>query len=236
VQSPQTEFAVGVALDLRRSQTFIEDNIPFSFSEGPEDGKSRVTVIRFYQDWVNRSGTRVLAARSQFNFGIDAFDATINDIGTDGRFFSWLGQFQWVQQLSPRALFVTAINTQLTLDSLLSLERFSIGGVDTVRGYRQNQLVSDNGVVASFELRIPVTANPRTLQINPFFEIGSGWNNRDSDPDPNLIAGLGLGVQWQVTRGLDVRLDYGIPLVGVSDRGDSLQDNGFYFSLRYQPF
>ena len=40
----------------------------------------------------------------------------------------------------------------------------------------------------------------------------------------------------QVTRGLNVRLDYGIPLVGVRNRGDSLQDNGFYFSLQYQPF
>ncbi|MEH2067476.1 MAG: ShlB/FhaC/HecB family hemolysin secretion/activation protein [Nostoc sp.] len=234
VQSPQTEFAVGVALDVRRSQTFLQDVIPFSFSEGPEDGKSRVTVIRFYQDWVNRSRTRVLAGRSQFNFGINAFDATVNDIGTDGRFFSWLGQFQWVQQLSPRVLLLTRINTQLTPDSLLSLERFSIGGVDTVRGYRQNQLVSDNGVASSVELRVPVTANPRTLQIKSFFDIGGGWNNRDADPDPNLIAGVGLGVEWQVTRGLDVGLDYGIPLVGVSDRGDSLQDNGFYFSLQYQ--
>ncbi|BAZ08373.1 surface antigen D15 domain-containing protein [Calothrix sp. NIES-4071] len=236
VLSPQTEFTVGVALDIRRSQTFILNDIPFSFSEGPEDGKSRVTVIRFYQDWVNRSATQVLAARSQFNFGIGAFDATINDIGTDGRFFSWLGQFQWVQQLSDRTLLLTRINTQLTPDSLLSIERFSIGGVDTVRGYRQNQLVSDNGVLASVELRIPVTANPRTLQITPFFEIGGGWNNRDSNSDPNLIAGLGLGAEWQVSNGLNVRLDYGIPLIGVSNRGDSLQDNGLYFSLRYQPF
>ncbi len=237
VLSPQTEFAVGVALDLRRSQTFIQNNIPYSFSEdGPKNGKSKVTVIRFYQDWVKRSRTRVLAARSQFNFGIDASDATINNTGTDGRFFSWLGQSQWVQQLSPRAILTTVIATQLTPDSLLSLERFSIGGVDTVRAYRQNQLVSDNGVVASVDLSIPITANPNTLQINPFFEIGGGWNNRDSDPEPNLIAGLGLGIQWQVARGLDVRLDYGIPLVAVRNRGDSLQDNGFYFSLRYRPF
>ncbi|BAY49944.1 surface antigen D15 domain-containing protein (plasmid) [Scytonema sp. HK-05] len=236
VQSPESEFAIGVGLDLRRNQTFILDNIPYSFSQGPENGRSRITVIRFYQDWVNRTATQVLAARSQFSFGIDAFDATINNTGTDGRFFSWLGQFQWVQQLSPRALLVTRIDTQLTPDSLLSLEKFSIGGVDTVRGYRQNQVVSDNGVVASFELRIPVTADPRTLQITPFFEIGTGWNNRDANPDPNLIAGLGLGVEWQINRSLDVRLDYGIPLVGVSNRGDSLQDNGLYFLLRYQPF
>ncbi|QSJ20648.1 ShlB/FhaC/HecB family hemolysin secretion/activation protein [Nostoc sp. UHCC 0702] len=235
-RSPKSEFAVGVGLDLRRSQTFLLDDIPYSFSEGPKDGRSRVTVIRFYQDWVNRGATQVLAARSQFNFGIDAFDATINNTGTDGRFFSWLGQFQWVQQLSKRALLLTRIDAQLTPDSLLSLERFSIGGVNTVRGYRQNQLVSDNGVLASVEIRVPVTTDPNTLQFTPFFEIGTGWNNRDVNPDPNFIAGLGLGVQWKVSRSLDVRLDYGIPLVGVSNKGNSLQDNGLYFSLQYQPF
>ncbi|MHC5831116.1 MAG: ShlB/FhaC/HecB family hemolysin secretion/activation protein, partial [Nostoc sp.] len=66
IRKPQTEFAVGIGFDLRRSQTFLLDNIPFSFSEGAENGESRVSVIRFYQDWVHRSPTQVLAARSQF--------------------------------------------------------------------------------------------------------------------------------------------------------------------------
>lgn len=96
-RTPTSEFALSLGLDLRRSQTYILDDIPFSFTEGPEDGKAKVTVIRFSQDWVNRGTRRVLAARSQFSLGIDAFDATINNTGTDGQFFSWLGQFQWVQ-------------------------------------------------------------------------------------------------------------------------------------------
>lgn len=236
VRKPTTEFALGVGLDVRQSQTFILNDIPFSFSEGPEDGKSRVTAIRFSQDWVQRDTQKVLAARSQFSFGIDAFDATVNDSGTDGLFFAWLGQFQWVQQISPRAIFLTSLNTQLTPDSLLSLERFSLGGVDTVRGYRQNQIVSDNGILATAELRIPLTQNPRQLQLNPFVEIGTGWNNRGDNPDPGWIIGTGLGVQWQPIPGLNVRVDYGIPLVPVKDKGNSLQENGLYFSLRYQPF
>lgn len=52
----------------------------------------------------------------------------MNDSGTDGRFFSWLGQFQWVRRVSDRNVVLASINTQLTPDSLLSLERFSIGG------------------------------------------------------------------------------------------------------------
>lgn len=235
-RTPTSEFAISLGLDLRRSQTYILNDIPFSFTEGAENGASKVTVIRLAQDWVDRGSRRVLAARSQFSLGIGAFDATTNDSGTDGRFFSWLGQFQWVQQLSDRNLLVARIDAQLTPDSLLSLERFSIGGVDTVRGYRQNQLVADNGVLGSIEVRLPLTSDPRVLQLVPFFEVGTAWNDQESDPSPATIASLGLGLRWSMTPNLAVRLDYGIPLVSVSNRGSSLQENGFYFSVRYQPF
>ncbi len=55
-------------------------------------------------------------------------------------------------------------------------------------------------------------------------------------PDPATIASLGLGLRWLITPDLSLRLDYGIPLVGVDNRGDSLQDNGIHFSVRYQSF
>lgn len=236
VRSPQTEFALGLNFDVRRSQTFILEDEPFSFSEGPEDGESRVSVLRFSQDWLNRDARRVLAARSQFSFGLDTFDATVNDTGVDGRFFAWIGQFQWVEQFSPRALMVARIDAQLTPDALLPLEQFSMGGTETVRGYPQNQLVSDNGVIGSLEFRFPITRNPQILQLIPFLEGGIGWNNNRPDPDPNLIASLGLGVRWQVIPDLTLRVDYGLPLLNGSDRGDFLEDGRFAFSLRYQPF
>jgi hemolysin activation/secretion protein len=235
-RTPTREFALSLGLDRRRSQTYILNDRPFSFTEGPEKGESKVTVIRFSQDWVDRSTRRVLAARSQFSLGIDAFDATINYTGTDGRFFSWLGQFQWVQQLSSRNLLVARIDAQLTSNSLLPLERFSIGGVDRVRGYRQNQLVADNGILGSVEVRIPLASDSSTLLLAPSFELGTVWNDGDIDPDPATIASLGLGLRWQMAPDLSLRLDYGIPLISVSDRGNSLQDKGIYFSVRYQPF
>lgn len=234
-QTPTSEFGLSLAFDLRRSRTFL-DGRSFSFTEGPDNGESRVSVVRFTQDWVDRGTTRVLAARSQFSFGIDAFDATINDTGTDGRFFSWLGQFQWVQQLSPRIVLLSRIDAQLTPDSLLSLERFGLGGVDTVRGYGQNEIVADNAILGSVEVRFPLTSDPNRLQIAPFFELGTAWNNRFPNPDPTTLAGLGLGLRWLVSPSLALRLDYGIPLIAVHNQGNSLQDNGFYFSLRYQPF
>jgi hemolysin activation/secretion protein len=234
-QRPEREFALGFGLDLRRRQTFRNDQ-PFSFSEGPDNGESRVAVVRFSQDWLRRDVNTVLAARSQFSLGINAFSATINESVTDGRFFSWLGQFQWVQRFSPDVLLISRVNAQLTPDSLLSLERFGFGGVDTVRGYPQNQLVTDNAILGSVETRFSLTDDPNRLQLIPFLEAGYGWNNRTPDPDPSALIGTGLGLRWAITPDLAVRLDYGIPLINLQSRGDSLQDNGFYFSASYQPF
>ena len=233
VRSPSQEFALGLTFDWRQSQSFILDDIPFSFSVGPEDGLSQVSVVRFSQDWTKRDRRRVLAARTQFSVGLDAFGATDNDTGTDGQFFAWLAQFQWVEQVSPRALSVVKVNAQLTPDSLLPLERFSLGGVNTVRGYAQNQIVTDNAVNASAEVRIPLTRNAEVLQISPFLEAGYGWNNQTANPDGQWLLGTGAGLRWQATPSLLLRTDYGIPLVN-GDGGSSLQENGFYFSVTYQ--
>ncbi|WP_319423495.1 ShlB/FhaC/HecB family hemolysin secretion/activation protein [Pleurocapsa sp. FMAR1] len=214
---------------------FLGDE-PYSFSVGVENGKSNTTVLRFSQDWVKRDAKSVLAARSQFNIGIDAFDATINDTGTDGQFLVWQGQFQWVKQLSPRVLFIARVGGQFTGDSLLSLEKFSLGGVSTVRGYEENQLVTDSGVLGTLELRIPVTKNPSTLNLNPFVEFGTGWNNDEPNPENSTIASIGLGMDWAIGGGLLFNVDYGIPLIDVNNQGNSLQENGFHVSFRYQPF
>ena len=234
-RTPSEEIALGLDFDWRRSQSFILNDIPFSFSVGPENGLSQVSALRFSQEWTKRNANRVLAARSQFNLGLDIFGATTNNTGTDAQFFSWIGQFQWVEQVSPSLLSLIKFNAQLTPDSLLPLERFSLGGIGTVRGYPQNQLVADNALNASAELRIPLTRDPNILQVTPFIEAGIGWNNLTPNANPNTLLGTGVGLRWQATPGLFLQADYGIPLISIGDRGNSLQDNGIYFSLTYQP-
>lgn len=234
-RSISQEFALGLAFDLRESRSFILNDIPFSFSVGPENGVAKVSALRFSQDWLARDLRRVVAARSQFSLGLGLFDATVNDSGTDGRFFAWLGQFQWVERVSPNLLLVSRVNAQLTPNSLLPLERFSVGGLDTVRGYAQNQIVTDNAVVGSVELRIPLSATPNQLLLIPFLDAGTGWNTLTENPSPSMLLGTGLGVQWQPIPAASLGFTYGIPLIGVPNRGSSWQENGFYFTFTYQP-
>ena len=239
VYTPSTEFILSLSFDWRRSETFLLGDIPFSFSIGPETGRSQASVLRFSQEWTNRSATTVLAARSQFSFGLDAFNATIDKRGPDGRFMSWLGQFQWVQALGGNTILIARAGAQLTNDSLLPLEQFSIGGVDTVRGYRQNQRVADNGIVGSLEVRFPLVRDPDgigTIQLAPFFDIGKVWNHNGEVIDVNTFASIGLGLRWQLDPYISAQLEWGIPLISVPDEGNTLQDHGITFFFRFQPF
>ena len=148
--------------------------------------------------------------------------------------FSWLGQFQFVNRFSNNWLLLGRFYAQIAGDPLPIIEQFSLGGIDTVRGYAKNEIVTDNALLGSLELRIPLTQDPEVLQITSFVEGGTGWNNLLPDPDPATLGGIGLGLRWLVANGLTVRLDYGIPLVSVDNSGNSLQEQGFYFSVRYR--
>ncbi len=72
---------------------------PFSFEPGAEHGRSVVSALRTAQEFVYRTQSQVIAARSRFSFGLNGLGATINHNGLpDGIFFAWQGQFQFVQR------------------------------------------------------------------------------------------------------------------------------------------
>ena len=196
-RTPQTELALSLTGSRRRSETFLAGR-PFSLSPGAVDGESSVTVLRFGQEWLSRTQQQVIALRSSFHFGIDALGATNDGTRRNGEFFAWLGQGQYIRRLDRRGTQVILRgDAQWTSDQLLSLEQFSIGGIDTVRGYRENQIVRDTGVIGSVELRVPVwlrgTGRP-ILQVAGFYDIGAGWDVGAATPDPKMIHSAGVGL------------------------------------------
>ncbi|MEH2180711.1 ShlB/FhaC/HecB family hemolysin secretion/activation protein [Nostoc sp.] len=246
IRSPKEEFALSLGFTYQDGQTFLFDNLATPFGIGPDvNGVSRTSIIKFGQDYIRREPQGAWFLRSQFNFGVDILDATINnDPIPDGRFFSWLGQVQRVQQLSNNHLLLIQADLQLTPDSLLPSQQFVIGGGQSVRGYRQNIRSGDNGFRVAIEDRFTVQRNESglsTIQLAPFLDMGAVWNQSDNpNPLPNqtFLVGAGLGLLWNQAMGIDnlfLRLDYGFPFIDLSDRGNNAQDDGFYFSLRYQP-
>ncbi|MBR8835579.1 MAG: ShlB/FhaC/HecB family hemolysin secretion/activation protein [Stigonema ocellatum SAG 48.90 = DSM 106950] len=245
IQKPTHELALGLTASHRETQaSFLNGQLPFPSSGADYEGRTRITAVRFFQEWTNRSSQQVFALRSQLSIGIDAFNATINNNSPDSRFFAWRGQAQWVRLLAPDTLLLLRGDLQLADRPLLPFEQISIGGQDNVRGYRQDALLTDNGVFASAEVRVPIVrfwSNKNILQLAPFVDFGSGWNNSgrsgSTQLSTNTLVSTGLGLRLQLENYLTVRFDWGIPLVSVSSENkNSWQENGLYFSIIANPF
>ncbi len=245
VQTPTEEFALGLRVSRRESSIsslLQRERVPASeISPGAdEQGRTRVSALQFFQEWTSRNSREVIALRSQFSLGIDALNATINQNPPDGRFFAWQGQAQWARLLAPETLLLLRLNTQLASRTLLPIEQFGLGGQDSIRGYRQDYLLTDNATFVSAEVRIPILRSSQidsTLQVVPFVDFGVGWNSSGREnPDPNTLAAVGLGLRWSQGDRFTIRLDWGIPLVSVNSNERTLQEKGIYFSLLYNPF
>lgn len=236
-QKPSAEFAIGLTLARRESQTSIlGENYPLA--PGANDqGETRLSIMRFFQDWLKRDQNQVMAARSEFSLGLGLFDATINDNAPDSQFLAWRGQGQYARRLGKDSLLVVRGIMQLTPSDLVPMEEFSLGGLGSVRGYRQDSRLTDNGVLLSAEVRVPViSTRESSVQLVPFLDGGAGWNTGGETPSQNVLASVGLGLQVNWRRGLTLRLDYGIPLVDIDTPGKTWQENGLYFSIRSSPF
>jgi hemolysin activation/secretion protein len=239
VRTTREELALGLSFSVENSaSTFNGQSFNFQ-NQQFGDGASQARVFRFTQEYVERDLQGAWALRSSLNLGVEGFGATIRTDGTpDGRFFSWNGQLLRVQRVSADrdSLLSFRLNTQLTGDRLMALNRFSVGGMYSVRGYRQNQLTGDSGIQGSIEWQMSLVRDSdgvSFVKILPFIESGVIWNTRGvpTNPSPQVLASIGTGLIYQPMKNIVLRLDYGLPLIDAKNPGTNLQDSGLYFSI-----
>lgn len=242
IQTARYDFAQGLSLSYSSSaSTLLGFKLPLA-AGADSQGKTRVWAVRFFQELNQRRARDVLALRSQFSVGPGIFNATLNANGPDSRFFKWQGQGQYVRLLAPETLFVFNSALQLSANSLVNFEQASLGGLNSVRGYRQDQTLTDNTVFASAEVRIPILKRKRKqilVHVVPFVDYGRGWSGTNSvriSGVPNTLASVGLGLQWQIEKRLTGRFDWGYPLTTFNGRSRTLQEQGFHFSINVSPF
>lgn len=217
----------------------------FSFIPGLPSGKNQISTVRINQEYIERWDRLVWAFRSTFSVGLDAFGSTIqsNHLNPDSEYFAWLGQTRGVWNLAAiKSDLVMKGAVQVSNDPLLPLERMAVGGRHTVRGYRENQLVRDNGYAGSAELLIHLIGNSQErlrFDLVPFFDFGAAWNNLDSTPastNTQHIYSAGIGLQFRVHR-ISSEFFWAQRLESKSTQqhGD-IQDSGIHFQARIDAF
>jgi filamentous hemagglutinin family protein len=231
---------VELGLEQISSETFIDNDVSYPFTEGLPDGESKITALRLATEYINKGETSALLLRSQFNLGIDLLDATVSNEGIDGLFWSWLGKAQLLKKLNDDDwILASNLDIQLTPDKLLPIEQISVGGINSVRGYRQNLSIGDNGVIGSVELQIPLFEflrfNDGVVKLHPFIDGGGVWNNQDENIEDSILLSFGLGVSLEIGKIVNARFDYGIPLIDADLPDDFDEGEKLTFSLVVTP-
>ncbi|ACK74049.1 surface antigen (D15) (plasmid) [Gloeothece citriformis PCC 7424] len=214
-RTPTNNLVMGFDLNYEQLQTKIFNDFPFSFQTNVRNGFTELVVARFFQNYQIRDNDDVVWFSSQFNYGW-------TNLIDESNFLSWVLQIQHLHVFSDRTRLISRLFTQLTGDNLPSLEQCAIGGINgnqningnPVRGYATNVRFGDNCFTASVELWFDLFKNKSfgTVSLVPFADFGTlGNNNEGSSSDDTLIS-IGLGLRWEISDSIFLRLDYGIPL------------------------
>ncbi len=238
---PAIEWDLFASFALRENHTEL-GGVPFEFSPGDVNGAEHVTALRFGQEFSARTPNDALTLRATLSVGVPWFDSTPNQLDIPGgRFVSFLAQAQYVRLLPAQIGPMPTENWQIVLRGagqisdrrLLTLEQFVVGGVDTVRGYPENELVRDQGAVGSAELHIPLIRRQQTdiLTFVPFFDVGYAVNKNDASPSSRVLDSAGVGFLFNPNRHISAQLYYGLPFREFQRQPNDPQNVGIHFNL-----
>ena len=233
-ENAHRRFVIGAAFDVRSSQTFLLGE-PFSFDERSDNGEARIAAIRITNAWTSQTLTSTMSAQSVLTLGRKL--SPEHPPGSDRDFLVWTGHAQWARTIARnRASVFTRTGWQLTSKALLPLERYAVGGHQSVRGYRENQLASDNAIEGSIEGRLRIVGNltRSVLQLAAFTDGARGWNREFVSETRNDLASVGMALILQVGARLNVRIDKAVLVIARPERKDTLQDRGYHIGVSYQ--
>ncbi len=238
--------SAGILLTRRVSKTYLQDQ-PFSFAPGSVNGRSDYTALRLTGDYLVRSVDQVFAVSLTASRGLEGSGSDVPGSPAPRPGFDvLLAQVNYARRLSSGGLELRARLSGQIADSILySGERFSAGGETTVRGYRENLILADNGLIGSVELARPVRLSRvqggdgrfdwGAFNLAVFVDAAAMRNVHPPQPQ-RPIASLGLSLAWIPSDVVSAQLTYGVELAKAQLSGDKdIQDHGLAFRLTMHP-
>ncbi|MBK5276056.1 MAG: ShlB/FhaC/HecB family hemolysin secretion/activation protein [Desulfuromonadales bacterium] len=226
VKNLRREVRPSLTGEYRESTNFLLGE-GFSFSNHEKDGRNSFSVVRPGLEWIERWNGGVFVGSTQLSSGV-----------TDEGFTTWLGRVLLMQRTE---VLGSRINlrgeAQLADTDLPGMEKYALGGMNSVRGYRKNVLVKDNGVNGSLEWWFPLVRDNLTgseyFSVIPFIDYGRGWDSNHEASKGIDLASIGLGLHgaW---KGLSVDFFYGYGLLKKDiATGKDPQEQGIHFAVTW---
>ena len=244
--TPAQTLKAGILVSWRRSTSYLLGE-RFSFAPGSVDGRSEYTAVRLFGDYVVRNTSQVFAISVTGTQGVEGTRSDVPGLPVPRQDFrAVLAQVNYARKLSDGGLELRARGYGQWSDSVLySGERLSAGGETTVRGYRENLILADEGVVASVEVAQPFSLSGRRGASSAFdwaaFTVSGfadgAWMKNHRDPQPERrIYSVGASLAWTPAEALSARITYAEDLREVDAAGArDLQDRGVQFRVTVRP-
>ena len=127
------------------------------------------------------------------NFGFYKFNGLYQKLYAGGQMINLRADAQWSGS-----------------EGMVSSRQFYMGGMYSVRGYKENFMGGDSGFTFSAEYSIPVIN--RNTNAFTFFDYGHVYGNGQSDDQHSILASLGLGIRSTINQYCSASLTLGVPL------------------------
>jgi len=141
-------------------------------------------------------------------------------LGGDFNFTKISADFRWYEPISKDEVLAVNYMWGIGLGEIPYIEKYTVGGFNSIRGLPENWKKSDITELISFEYRWKYDQN---LVGVIFWDFGNGWSNNETVAPADLKMGVGLGLRVIVPPMGVIRMDYGW--------GSTDWQGRFYFSI-----
>lgn len=141
-------------------------------------------------------------------------------LGGDFNFTKLNTDFRWYGPISENEILAVNYMWGIGLGNIPYIEKYNVGGFNSIRGLPENWKKSDITELLSFEYRLKYDQNVIGVI---FWDLGNGWNNNETVAPADFKMGVGLGLRIMVPPMGVIRMDYGW--------GSTDWQGRFYFSI-----
>jgi len=219
-----------IAFDLRNTETTLKGADLYGYRT--RSVKMNLTNIKddIYGKWLANIGVTK---------GIDIFGASnVDSLGNytrrtpTNRMFKAQASLARLQVLPWRMLGIFNINGQWTNRNVWWSDKLQIGGISSVRGFKEGYFLRDYGLTGSAEFRFPVPFLNRLPQKLRFIDdsirlaafTDFGWfGDYDRSIDSDFVMSVGGGLVLKMTRYLSGNVYVGVPIINKPHEASSVR-------------
>jgi hemolysin activation/secretion protein len=229
------QFAVGASVAHEQEST--QGDALYALLTGMTAGSTRSLTVRLLPEYSYRSPQQYLSVLLTWLHAelLDYPPGSRSALLPDQHYVVWTGQLHHLWDLTAAPFELESrLVVQRTDARISDLHAQEIGGINSVRGFREDELLVGNVVNTNVDLRWltlrGATAAAPSLALGTFFDWATG-HNADESTDTFSSCGITLRLKWSR---LKADFAYGMPLVRpafVSEQRGSWQDHGFHVQI-----